>query len=111
MVMHMCDNAYMANASQDKVTSRLVVLLKPSEKKRLQSLARQEHVSSSEIVRRSLHTYSSKATQAGQEEEDVRAALAEMNEALDKALLSVRSARLEVAENIANIRKIRAGTV
>ncbi len=105
----MCDNDGMATATEDKITSRLVVLLKPSEKKRLQKLAREEHVSSSEIVRRSLHTYTSKSQKVGQEEEETRTALAEMNEALDKALLSVRSARLEVAENIAEIRKIRGG--
>lgn len=98
----------MAATSANQVNSRVVVLLKPGDKQRLQELAREENVSSSEIVRRSLHRYGSESAQQEIEETQIRAALAEMSGQLDKALSTIRSARLEVAENIANIRKIRA---
>jgi hypothetical protein len=97
----------MATLSNEKVNIRLVVLVKPREKKLVQSLARKEKVSTSEIVRRSLHSYTAKSSQ---EEAEVSAAIGEMNEALDKALLAVRSARREVASNIAAMRRLRSAT-
>ena len=81
------------------------MLLRPSEKKRLQKLAREAKVSSSEIIRRSIHAYESSAMQ--KEQEEMQSVVAEMNRALDAALKSVRSARTEVAENIAKMRKLR----
>jgi predicted transcriptional regulator len=95
----------MATALQSKASIRTVVLLRPSDKKKLQKLAEKEHVSSGEILRRSLHAYEQNATL---QEEDLGTMVAEMSRALDSALEAVRSARVEVAENIANIRKIRA---
>ena len=103
--MHMCHNPWMASSSIEKVNIRLVVLVKPREKKLVQSLARKEKVSTSEIVRRSLHSYTAKSSR---EEAEVKAAIVEMNEALDKALVAVRSARKEVAGNIAAMRKMRS---
>jgi hypothetical protein len=95
----------MATSSVEKVSIRLVVLVKPRDKKLVQSLARKEKVSTSEIVRRSLHSYTAKSSQ---EEAEVSAAIVEMNEALDKALVAVRSARKEIADNIAAMRKMRS---
>ena len=92
-------------ATRAKTSARMVVLLRPSEKKRLQQLAEREHVSSGEIVRRSLQAYEQNATV---EEASISAMISEMSHSLDGALESVRSARAEVAENIARIRKHRA---
>ena len=94
---------------QDNASYRMVVLLRPSERKRLQKLARKADVSSSEIIRRSLNAYSPQEPELTAEEEHAfRLALAEMNTSLDQALKSVRSARLEIAQNLADIRKLRA---
>ena len=79
--------------------------MRPSEKKRLEKLARQEKVSSSEIVRRSIQAYESSSSK---EQQEVQSLVAEMNTALDKALEAVRSARTEVAENIAQMKKRKA---
>ncbi len=92
----------MATATHNHATYRTVVLLRSSEKKRLEKLARQEKVSSSEIVRRSIQAYESSSSK---EQQEVQSLVAEMNTALDKALEAVRSARTEVAENIAQIKK------
>ncbi len=101
----MCYRMCMAASSQSKASARMVVLLRPSEKKRLQKLAEREHVSSAEILRRSFHAYEQNAAP---EEDSSGAILAEMNRALDSALEAVRSARAEVAENLTSIQKIRA---
>ena len=94
---------------QDNASYRMVVLLRPSERKRLQKLARKADVSSSEIIRRSLNAYSPQDSDLTAEEEHaMRLALAEMNSSLDHALESVRSARLEIANNIAEMRRLRA---
>jgi hypothetical protein len=94
----------MATASQPAAT-RKVVLLKPSENKRLQKLARDENVSASEIVRRSIHAYRSGSS--SQEEQNMRALIAEMNQALDAALASARASRKEIAKNLASIKQRR----
>ena len=94
---------------QGNAKYRTVVLLRPGEKRRLQKLAREANVSSSEIIRRSLHAYLEQEPDlTTPEEHQMRLALADMNKSLDGALASVRSARLEVAKNIAEIRKIRS---
>ena len=95
----------MATALQNHAAHRTVVLLRPSEKKRLERLARQENVSSSEIIRRSLQAYDSPSTQ---KEQEMKILIAEMNQALDAALQSIRSARAEVAENLAQIKQRQA---
>jgi len=100
--MHMCYASAMAIAS-NSAPARTVVLLKPSEKRRLQKLARDENVSASEIVRRSIHAYGS----SGKEEQSMRSLIAEMNQALDAALASARASRKEIAENLALIRERR----
>ena len=97
----------MASATQSSPTSRTVVLLRPSEKKKLQQLAHAERVSSGEIIRRSLLAYKP-STRHTQEEEDVSAVVSQMSKALDNALKAVRSARVEVAQNIKKVHQLRA---
>ncbi len=57
--MHMCMSycLLMATATKQNASAHMVVLLRPSEKLRLQRLARKERVSSAEIMRRSLALY------------------------------------------------------
>jgi hypothetical protein len=61
-------------AASNSAPTRTVVLLRPSEKRRLQKLARDEKVSASEIVRRSIHAYQSSSTSKG--EQDMRGLIA-----------------------------------
>jgi hypothetical protein len=91
--------------SSNSAPARTVVLLRPSEKRRLQKLARDENVSASEIVRRSIHAYRSGSS--SKEEQNMRGLIAEMNQALDAALASARASRKEIAENLAMIEKRR----
>lgn len=84
----------------------MVVLLRPSEKKRLQKLAEREHVSSAEILRRSFHAYEQRL--ASEPDGLGDGTIADMNRALDSALDAVRSARAEVAGDLDNIRKLKA---
>ncbi len=93
-------------ALQSAPTSRTVVLLRPSDKKKLQRLARAESVSSGEILRRSLHAYNPDVPQ--QKDEEIGVMVAEMNKALDAALKAVRSARSDVAQNIRKVQQLRA---
>lgn len=97
---------YMSTSPQPKSSARMVVLLRPSEKKRLQTLAQREQVSSAEILRRSFQAYE----QALATDPDGLGGktIADMNRALDSALEAVRSARVEVAGNLANIAKLKA---
>ena len=99
----MCDTVSMAT-NRSNASTRLVVVLRQSEKKRVQNFARKERVSSSELLRRSFQDYIARASG---EEEELKASIVEMNVALDKAIIAVRSARIEVAENIAKMRKMR----
>lgn len=71
----------------------------------LQRLAKEQNVSSSEIVRRSILAYEAKSEPSS---EDATSLLVEMNVALDRALEAVRWARTQVAENISMMRKLRA---
>ena len=94
--------AGMANlATHENATHRTVVLLRPNEKEHLFEMARRERVSASEIVRRSIEAY--QTASAPNEEQELKAAFAEMNKALDSALDSIRSARAEVRQNLAEI--------
>jgi hypothetical protein len=91
------------------VTSRTVVLLRPSERKRLEKLAAAESVSSGEILRRSLHAYEQQMSDS--EKAALASLLKEMNSSLDHALASVRSTRAEVRQcldKIASLRAVRA---
>ena len=90
-------------------SSRAVVLLKPSERKKLERLAASQKASSGEILRRSLRAYEPEA--APEDEALLIAMLAEMNTALDRAIESIRSARIEIRENLDNIAKIRAAAL
>ncbi len=97
----------MAHEAKNDRTHRTVVLLRPTEKKQLARLAKEQKVSASEIIRRSLHAYQPEEDSKA-EEEDFRSLLVQMNTALDSALDNVRSARMEVAENIQKMRTFRA---
>jgi hypothetical protein len=74
----MCYRFFMATATKQNASARMVVLLRPSEKLRLQRLARKERVSAAEIIRRSLAVYEEL------EGEENTKLLAEMSSALDK---------------------------
>jgi hypothetical protein len=95
----------MATAAQNNPSQRTVVLLRPNEKKRLLKLAREEKVSSSEILRRSLNAYQNGSNDS--EERQLKKLFAEMNAALDAALISSRNARAEIAEDLAQMRQRR----
>lgn len=82
-------------ATRPSANHRKVVLLRPDDEQRLERLAREEKVSASEIIRRSIHSYHPEPNT----EAEMRTLFAEMNHALDSALEAVRSARIEVAEN------------
>lgn len=92
----------MAVSAQQRSTERVVVLLQPQEKKRLERLARKERVSSAEIVRRSLAAY------AEPPEIDSKT-ISEMNATLDKMLANIRSTRHHVQQNLAKIDEMRSG--
>jgi translation initiation factor 2B subunit (eIF-2B alpha/beta/delta family) len=92
--------------SPQSITTRTVVLLRPSERKRLEKLAAAESVSSGEILRRSLQAYEQQISAS--EQATIATLLTEMNSALDDALASIRSARSEVRESLDKIAKLQA---
>ena len=94
----------MASTSQPAST-RTVVLLRASERKRLEKLAAAEHVSSGEILRRSLHAYEQQTSES--EKETLTTLLGEMNTALDGALASIQSARSEIQQNLQKIQAMK----
>ena len=102
--MHMDYRQAMDSPSQP-VSTRTVVLLRASERKRLEKLARAEQVSSGEILRRSLHAYEQQTSES--EKQALAALVSEMNDALETALASVRSARTEVHENLQKIEAMK----
>lgn len=90
----------MAVSTQPQPT-RTVVLLRAAERKRLEKLAASEKVSAGEILRRSLRAYEQPLSKA--EDQVAALLLAEMNESLDKALESLRSAHASIRENLSKI--------
>ncbi len=97
----------MGSLSQATASSRTVVLLRPHEREHLERLAAEEHVSSGEILRRSLDAYEQKSSAS--EQEMLHTLLAEMNSALEGALVSIRSARSEIRESLNRVREMREG--
>jgi len=87
----------MATQTQPKASERVVVLLRPKEKLRLEKLARTEQVSSGEIIRRSLISYGAN----GPSEE--KKLFAEMNALLDKIRLSLQESRKKVDDTLKSI--------
>ena len=85
------------SAKPQLASERVVVLLKPNEKRRLEKLAKAQHVSSAEILRRSLHAYEKP------DEAFEKAAIAEMNSLLDGMLETLRTTREHVQKNLARI--------
>ena len=94
----------MATAAHQNATHRFVVLLRPSEKQCVSDLAREENVSSSEIVRRCIQAYESSSNK---EQDDLKLLLSEMNRSLDTALEKVKADRLEIADNLSQMRNRR----
>ncbi|HEX4154667.1 MAG TPA: CopG family transcriptional regulator [Acidobacteriaceae bacterium] len=92
----------MAVPAQQRSTERVVVLLQPQEKKRLERLARKERVSSAEIVRRSLAAYAEPVPEIDSK------TIGEMNATLDKMLANIRSTRNHVQQNLAKIEEMRS---
>ena len=69
--MHMCYSKHMAIPEKsERANSRTVVLLRDSDRKKLEKLAAKEKVSSGEIIRRSLDTYKSLEARIRKEEEE-----------------------------------------
>ena len=95
------------SATRPGASHRKVVLLRPDDEQRLARLAREEKVSASEIIRRSIHSYTAQPTSSDAE---MHKLFAEMNQALNSALEAVRSARIEVAENNRKNRELQTGT-
>lgn len=93
----------MATRRKPKLTARTVVTLDPEEKKALQRRAREENVSASEVLRRSFRAYTS--SESKEDEAAMKFLLAQMNEALDRALESTRNSRAEIEQNLASIRE------
>ena len=104
--MHMCYHPIMAKISES-ASARTVVLLRPKERKHLEKLAAREHVSSGEILRRSLHAYEDQTSKA--EQETLAVLLSQMSTALDEALASIRSARSEIQQNLKKIQSMQEG--
>lgn len=102
--MHMCYSFVMPTSAKPAPT-RAVVLLQPNERKRLERLAARERVSSGEILRRGLHVYEEHASES--ERESLATLLVDMNAALDGALISIRSARADIRDNLKKIRQMR----
>jgi hypothetical protein len=100
----MCYDSAMP-ASTKPAPTRTVVLLRPNEKKRLEKLASRDSVSSGEILRRGIHAYEEHTSAS--EQKTLATLLSEMNEALDGALASIRSARSEIRENLDKIQQMR----
>ena len=87
------------SAEPQKSSERVVVLLKPAEKRRLEKLAKAQRVSAAEILRRSLHAYQN------QDEAVEKTAIAQMNVVLDGMLETLRSTREHVRKNLDNIER------
>jgi hypothetical protein len=69
--MHMCYCVHMATVTKSNRTStRTVVLLRESAKKKLERLATKEKVSSGEIIRRSLDSYETIEARIRKEQEE-----------------------------------------
>jgi Ribbon-helix-helix protein, copG family len=69
--MHMCYSKHMATPEKsERANSRTVVLLRDSDRKKLEKLAAKEKVSSGEIIRRSLDTYKTLEARIRKEEEE-----------------------------------------
>ena len=95
----------MATQRSPKLTARTVVTLNPEEKQALQRRAREERVSASEVMRRSFRAYNK--PEANEDEEAMKFLLREMNDALDRALETSRSARVEIDQNLSLMRERR----
>ncbi|MHB1020974.1 MAG: hypothetical protein ACYC46_06685 [Acidobacteriaceae bacterium] len=78
--------------SLERATSRTVVLLRGSDRKKLDDLAAREQVSAGEIIRRSLDTYESLESRIRKEEEEkmMEAALKLMRQSLSEANRSLQ---------------------
>lgn len=92
--MHMCYATHMAvTAKHERANSRTVVLLRDSDRRKLEKLAAKEKVSSGEIIRRSLDSYKTLEARIRKEEEEkmMEATLVMLMDALEGANRSLDS--------------------
>ena len=92
--MHMCYAMHMANpAKPERANSRTVVLLRDSDRRKLEKLAAREKVSSGEIIRRSLDSYKTLEARIRKEEEEkmMESTLAILLDALEGANRSLEN--------------------
>ena len=104
--MHMCYVQRMRSQSTAAAT-RTVVLLKPTERKKLDRLVASQGTSSGEILRRSLRAYDPESSP--EDQALLSSMLSEMNQALDRALESISSARFEIRENLEKLELAKGG--
>lgn len=103
----------MANTakSTERASNRTVVLLRPSDRVKLQQLAARDNVSSGEVIRRSLGSYETLSDQVRVEEENklMAATLALMSEAISEANRSIArtNAKLDKLHQVLKKKDIR----
>jgi uncharacterized protein YqiB (DUF1249 family) len=84
-------------AIEQQASKRMVFLLSPQEKLKLQRQARRKRVSSAEIIRRSLAAYEPPS----KEDEKL---LSEMNLLIDQNLISIRKNLVEIRRSLDSIK-------
>jgi hypothetical protein len=106
--MHMCYADLMAGsaASTERATHRTVILLRRSEKIKLERLASEENVSSAEVIRRFIQ-HGASLLKNKQEEEIIEAALkiiskaaAEANESLTRTIDKLDKLHVELEKRV-----------
>ena len=96
-------------STSEQISTRTVVLLKPSSKKRLERLAAKENVSAGEIIRRSIDSYTTGEAHLRKEEEEkmMKATLEIALDALKQANRSLVETREELDELHVQLQKGR----
>ena len=87
----------MPSLSRETASERVVLLLRPKEKRTLERLARKEKISAGELLRRSLSMYAELDAIAKSGK------LAQAEAALDRTMASIQSARNGIATTLKNI--------
>lgn len=102
MCMYMCYALHMPLPERkQKSTERMVVLLDPTERRRLKELAKAQNVSAAEILRRSLAAYEP------EQAEGERQLLQELNAAIDRALAAGAEHEKRIDANLAKLQQLR----
>jgi hypothetical protein len=101
--MCVCYRQPIATAAKQNASARMVVLLRPSEKLRIQRLARKERASSAEIMRRSLALYKEPFPEVDAKTlAEVKTALDQMLTRSEATLANLENHRLEMKKWRAN---------